>query len=322
MKSTRLCHLALLAVIVLGQAAAQAQYPVKPVRLIVPFPPGGSTDILARIHGQKLGEALGQQVIVDNRPGAAGNVGAEIAARAQPDGYTLLLANIDQAISVSVYDKLTYSFVRDLEPVTLLASTPLTLMVNASVPVKSVKELIAFARVRPNQLSYSAPGSGSAGHLAGVLFSQLADLRMVHVSFKGGAPAMLAVVSGEVALGFPSTATALPYMKSGRVRGLAVTSAQRLPSARDIPTVTEAGLPGYEIGLWAGLLAPAGTPRDVIARLHAESIRVLAFPDVRERLDAAALTPIGTTPEQFGAYIRREVEKWAKVVKASGVRAE
>ena len=322
MTSMRLGCLALLAVVYAMHAAAQAQYPVKPVRLIVPFPPGGSTDTLARIVGQKLAETLGQQVIVDNRPGAAGNIGAEIAAKAPPDGYTLLVGNLDQAISVSVYQKLNYSLVKDLAPVTLLAYTPLVVAVHASLPTKSLKELFALARARPNELGVSSPGVGSAGHLAAELLCQMAGVKMAQVPYKGGAPATIALLTGEVAVGFPAFTTALQYMKSGRLRSLAVSSAQRVASAPDVPTVIEAGLPGYEVVLWAGLYAPAGASKDVIALLNREAVNVLRARDVRERLDAAGLTPVGTTPEQFGAHVRAEIEKWGKVVRAAGIRPQ
>ena len=322
MTSMRLGCLALFALVYAMHAAAQAQYPVKPVRLIVPFPPGGSSDTLARMVGQKLGETLGQQVIVENRPGAAGNIGAEVAAKAPPDGYTLLVGNLDQAISVSVYDRLNYNLVKDLAPVTLLSYTPLVVTVHSSLPAKSLKELVALAKARPDQLAFSSPGTGSAGHLAAVMLCQMAGVRMTHVAYKGGAPATLALMTGEVAVGFPALATVLQYMRSGRLRGLAVTGAKRMASAPDVPTVSEAGLPGYEVVLWAGLFAPGGTPKDIISLLHRESVNVLKLRDVRERLDAVGLTPVGTTAEQFGAYLRAEIEKWGKVVKAAGVRAE
>ena len=322
MTSRRLGYLAVVAVVCAMHTAAQAQYPVKPVRVIVPFPPGGSTDILARIVGQRLGDTLGQQVIIENRPGAAGNIGAEITAKAPPDGYTLLVGNLDQAISMSVYDRLNYSLTKDLAPVTWLAYTPLVVTVHSSLPTKSLKELVGLAKARPSQLAVSSPGTGSAGHLAAELLCQMAGVKMNHVPYKGGAPATMALMTGEVAVGFPALATVLPYMKSGKVRGLAVTSAERMAAARDVPTVGEAGLAGYEVVLWAGLFAPGGTPKDIIAVLNRESVSALKLREVRERLEAAGLTPVGNTAEQFGAYVRSEVEKWGKIVRAAGVRAE
>lgn len=303
-------------------APALAQYPNRPVRLIVPFPPGGSSDTLARIVGQKLGEALGQQVIVDNRPGASGTIGGEAAAKAPPDGYTLLLGNLDQALSVSLGRRLNYSLLRDLAPVTQLAFTPLVVTVHSSLPAKSIKELVGLAKARPNELDYSSAGTGGAGHLAGVLFSQMAVVRMTHVPFKGGAPATIALVTGEVAVGFPALPTALQYIKTRRLRGLGVSSAQRMASAPDIPTVGEAGLRGYELALWAGLFVPAGTPPAVIDVLQREAVNVVKTREGRERLEAAGLTPVGTTSEKFGSYVRSEIEKWRKVVKTAGIRVD
>ncbi len=305
-----------------GGAAAQPQYPGRPVRLIVPFPPGGGTDTLARILGQKLTEALGQQVVIDNRPGAGTNIGAEIAAKAPPDGYTVLMGNIAHAINVTLYAKLSYDLVRDFAPVTLLASTPNILVVHPSVPARSAKELIALAKARPGQLDYASSGGGSSAHLAAELFNSMAGVKMTHVPYKGGGPAVIALVGGQCSVGFATTPSVLPQVKSGKLRGLAVTSAQRSASTPDLPTLSEAGVPGYDAGTWYGLLVPTGTPKEIIARLHAESTRQLRQPDVRERLDATGFEPIGNTPEEFGAYIRSEIEKWSKVVKASGARAD
>jgi tripartite-type tricarboxylate transporter receptor subunit TctC len=305
-----------------GTAAAQAQYPNRPVRLVVPFPPGGGSDTLARILGPKLSEALGQQVVIDNRPGAGANIGAEVAAKTPPDGYTLLMGNVAHAINVSLYSKLNYDLVRDFAPVSLLASTPNIVVVHPSVPVRSVKELIALAKARPGQLDVASSGAGSSAHLAGELFNSLAGTKMNHVPYKGGGPAVIALVGGQVSVGFATTPSVIQHVKSGKLRGLAVTSAKRSPSTPELPTVSEAGLKGYEAGTWYGMLVPAGTPKDVISRLHAESVKLLALADVKQRLDATGFESIGTTPEQFGAYIRSEVEKWGKVVRAAGVRVE
>jgi tripartite-type tricarboxylate transporter receptor subunit TctC len=314
--------LVLLALVPATRVDAQAQYPAKTVRLIVPFPPGGSTDTLGRILAQRLSETLGQQIVVENRPGAAGNIGAEFTARSAPDGYTLLVGNLDQAISVSVYERLNYSLARDLAPVTLLAFTPLVVTVHASLPARSIKDLVALARARPDELAFSSPGPGSAGHLAGVLFSQMAAVTMGHIPFKGGAPATLALMTGEVAVGFPALTTALPYMTAGKVRGLAVSSTERAGTAPGVPTVSESGLAGYEVLLWAGLFAPAATPRDIVSLLNRESSSLVKARETKERLDAAGLTPVGGTPEQFGTFLRAEIEKWGGVVRAAGVRAE
>ena len=303
-------------------APANAQYPAKPIRLIVPFPPGGGTDTLARIYGQKLGETAGQQVIIDNRPGGGTNIGAEIAAKAPPDGYTVLMGNVSHAINVTLYSRLNYDLVKDFAPISLLASTPNILVVHPSVPVKSVKELIALARARPGQLDYASSGSGSSAHLAAELFDNMAGVKMNHIPYKGGGPAVVALVGGQCSVGFATTPSVISHVKSGRMRGLAVTSAERSSSTPELPTISEAGVAGYEAGTWYGVLVPTGTSREIVARLHAESVKLLKLPDVKTRLDTAGFEPIGNTPEQFGTYIRTEIEKWGKVVKTSGARAD
>ena len=322
MKRIHCVCLIALGVTLAGIAPALAQYPNKPVRLVLPFPPGGGTDTLGRVVGAKLSEALGQQVVIENRPGAGANIGAEVVAKSLPDGYTLLMGNIIHAINVSLYGKLGYDLVRDLAPVSLLASTPNIVVVHPSVPAKSVKELIALAKARPGQLDVASSGSGSSAHLAGELFNNMAGTKMTHVPYKGGGPAVIALIGGEVSVGFATTPSVINHVKSGKLRGLAVTSAQRSPSAPDLPTVSEAGLPGFEVVGWYGLLVPSGTSGGIVSRLHAESVKLLKLPDVKDRLDATGFEPIGTTPEQFGAYIRSEIAKWAKVVKASGVRVD
>lgn len=299
-----------------------ADYPTKPVRLIVPFPPGGGSDTLARIAGPKLGEVLGQQVVIDNRPGGGTNIGAEIAAKSQPDGHTLLMGNVSHAINATLYSKLNYNLVKDFAPITLLASTPNIVVVHPSVAAKSLKELIALARAQPDKLNYASSGSGSSAHLAAELFNSMAGVKMNHVPYKGGGPAVIALVGGQCEVGFATTPSVIQHVKSGKMRGLAVTSAQRSPSTPDLPTVSEAGVPGYEAGTWYGFLVPAGTPKAVVARLHGESVKLLKAPEVKERLDAAGFEPYGTTPAEFGTYIRLEVAKWAKVVKAAGVKAD
>jgi tripartite-type tricarboxylate transporter receptor subunit TctC len=305
-----------------GIATAQVQYPTKPIRFILPFPPGGGSDAFARIFGPKLSEVLGQPVVIENRPGAGANIGAEVAAKTPPDGHTLLLGNVAHAINVSLYSKLNYDLVRDFDCVSLLASTPNIVVVHPSVPAKSLKELIALAKSRPGELNVASSGAGSSAHLAGELFNGMAGIKMNHVPYKGGGPAVIALVGGEVSVGFATTPSVVQHVKSGKLRGLAVTSAQRSPATPDLPTVSEAALKGYEAGTWYGLLVPAGTPKDVISRLHAESVKLLALPDVKQRLDATGFEPIGTTPERFAAYIRSEIEKWTKVVRSAGVRAD
>jgi tripartite-type tricarboxylate transporter receptor subunit TctC len=314
--------LAAAAISLLAIVPTQAQYPNKPVRLILPFPPGGAIDTLARILGPRLSEALGQQVVMENRPGAAGNIGAEIVAKSPPDGYTVLMGAIPIAISVSVYSKLGYDLVKDFAPVTLLASTPNVVVVHPSVPAKSVKELIALAKARPGQLDFASSGSGGSPHLAGALFNNLAGTKMNHIPYRGGGPAVIALIAGECSVGFATAPSVIHHIKSGRLRGLAVTSTQRAPLVPELPTVIEAGIPGYEAGAWQGLLVPTGTPREIILRLEAESSKVLKLPEVKERLDATGLTPIGSTPEEFGAYLRSEIEKWGKVARSVGMRVE
>lgn len=303
-------------------AVAQAQYPVRPVRLIVPFPPGGGSDTLARIVSPKLSEVLGQQLVIDNRPGGGTNIGAEIAAKSLADGYTILMGNVSHAINVTLYQKLGYDLVRDFTPVTLLASTPNILVVHPSVQAKTVKELIALAKSQPGKLDYASSGSGSSAHLAAELFSSMAGIRMNHIPYKGGGPAVVALVGGQCQVGFATTPSVIQHIKSGKMRGLAVTSAQRSPSTPDLPTVSEAGVKGYEAGTWYGFLVPSGTSKSVVARLHDESVRALKAPDVKSRLDTAGFDAYGTSPAEFGAYIRAEIAKWAKVVRAAGVHVD
>ena len=301
---------------------AQAQYPVRPIRLVVPFPPGGGTDTMARAIGPKLGEALGQQVVPENRGGAGANIGAEIAAKSPPDGYTLMLATITNAIGASLYTRLNYNLVRDFAPITQLATTPHILVVHPSVPVKSVKEFIAFAKARPGELTYSSSGNGSAAHLAGELFNSLTGVKTVHVPYKGGGPSMIALVGGEVSLAFATMPSAINYVRAGRLRGLAVTTAKRSPSTPELPTIAETGVAGYEAGSWYGLSAPAGTPKEIIGRLHAETIKVVALPDVKERLFNAGFEVVTSSPEQFGEFTRTEIQKWGKLVKAAGLKVD
>lgn len=301
---------------------AQASYPSKAVRLIVPYPPGGGTDTMARTLGQKLTETLGQQVIVDNRPGGGANIGAELAAKSPPDGYTLLMCTIAHATAGSLYRKLGYDVLRDFTPVSLLATTPHILVTHPSLPAKSVKELIALAKARPNELVYSSSGSGTPAHLAGELFKHMAGVSMVHVPYKGGGPSVVALLSGEVALAFATTPSVIGHVKAGRLRAIAVTTAKRSVATPDLPTISELGLKGYDVGSWYGLLAPAGTQKEIVARLNADAHKVLRLPDVKQRLDASGFEALTSTPEEYGAFLRGEVEKWAKVVKAAGIRAD
>src|SRR5258706_11675379 len=294
-------------------------YPTKPVRLIVPYT-GGNTDTTARIFGQKLGERLGQQVVIDDRPGAGANIGAEIAARAAPDGYVLFYLSLSRAINASLYHKLNYDLVKDFAPIALLISSPYILTVHPSVPARSVKELIALAKARPGQLNYAS--SGSTSHLAFEFLSTLARVKMNHIPYKSGAPATVAIISGQVEVALASASASMPHIKAGRLRGLGISSGQRSPQAPEMPTIGEADVPGDDVSAWHGIAAPAGTPKEIITRLNTEALTLLKLPDVIERYRAVDSDPLGSTPEQFGAHIRSEIQKWAKVVKDSGAVAD
>jgi len=304
-------------------AANAAAYPDKPIRMLVGFAAGGGTDTTARAIGQPLSEALGQQVIVDNRPGAAGNIAADITAHSVPDGYTILMGTIAAlAINPSLYQKLPFDPIKDFEPISLAVSSMNVLVVHPSVAAKNVKELIALAKAQSGKLTYGSSGVGGAGHLAGVLFDQLAGTKMIHVPYKGGAPAIIALVSGEVNMVFATAETAVPQVKAGKIRALGVTTAKRSALLPDLPTIAEGGLPGYEANNWYGLLAPAKTPAAIVERLNREVVKVLNMPNVKEQLFRSGLDASPSTPKEFGAYIKSEMAKWSKVVKASGAKAE
>ena len=303
-----------------ASAPAFSQYPAKSIRLIVPFAAGSANDIVARIVAAPMSDALGRQVVVDNRPGAAGNLGAEIAAKSPPDGYTLLLANISHAISMTLYDKLGYDLLKDFTPVSLLASGSFLLALHPSVPARSVKDLIAVARARPEQLNVGVSGAGII--LAAELFKSMAGVRMTSVNYKSSPQTVTGLISGEVSLGFPATSVALPHVKAGRLRGLAVTSSQRAPIAPDIPSVSEAGLRGYEATPWYGLMVHVGTAAEIITRLHAEAAQALNRADVKEHFGVTDMAPMGSTPDRFGSYIRNEIAKWGKVIKTASLRPE
>jgi len=311
------------AVAMTGAGAAWSQaYPAKTIRLVAPFPPGGGTDIIARLLAQKLSEGLGVQVIVDNRGGAGGTIGTDILAKSPPDGYTIGLVSGSHGINPSLYKKLPYDTLRDFSSITMAAIGPALLVVHPSVPAKNVKELIALANAAPQQLTYASPGSGTPPHLGAELFRTMAGIQFVHVPYKGNAQVMTDLIAGQVALSFPVIAAVLPHVKSGRLRGLAVSSRERAGVLPDMPTISESGLPGYESASWYALLAPAGVQPAVISRLHQEAVRVLQLPDVRERLRAQSLDTVGNRPEELTATIKTEMEKWARVVKLSGARAE
>ena len=310
----------------LGNQAARGQqpaYPVKAIRIIVPFAAGGATDILARAIGQKLTEAFGQPVIVDNRPGAGGNIGTDMAAKAAPDGYTLVMGGVGpNAINAALYPKLPYDPVNDFAPVVHVANVTNVLVVHPSLPAKSVAELIALARARPGKLTHASSSPGSAGHLAGEMMKIMAHIDMVTVNYKGSGPALIDLISGQVDLMFDNMPPCLPHIRSGKLRALAVSNAERTSVLPDLPTVAESGLRGFDAGSWFGILAPAGTQPDIVNRLNAVIVKSLTTPELRERLTSQGATPVGGTPEQFGRHIRSEIDKWAKVIKAANVHVE
>ncbi|HEY5861743.1 MAG TPA: tripartite tricarboxylate transporter substrate binding protein, partial [Casimicrobiaceae bacterium] len=304
-------------------ASTQTPYPTKPVRVVVPFPAGGTTDILARAASQKLSETWGQQALVDNRPGAGGNIGAELVAKAPPDGYTLLMGTVGtHAINASLYPKMPYDHVKDFAPVILVAGVPNVLVVHPSLPVNSVQELIAYAKANPGKLNFASSGSGTSIHLSGELFKVMTGVQMTHIPYKGSAPALTDLVGGQVQLMFDNLPSSLAFIKAGKLRALAVTSAQRSPALPDVPTVAESGVPGFEASSWFGLLAPAGTPRDIVTKINADTQKWLASPDAKDKLAAQGAAAAGGSPEDFAKHIQAETAKWARVVKESGAKVE
>ena len=315
--------MALLATSLLGLSGASfAQYPERPIRLIVPFSPGGGTDLTARLISQRLPTALGRQVVVDNRPGGAANIGTELVARADPDGYTLLLGSLSNTVNVSLFPKLQLNPVNNFEPVSLLVTVPLMLVVHPSLPVSSVKDLIALARAKPGQLNYSSGGLGTANHVGGELFKYTAKVQIAHVPYKGGGPALVDLIAGHVQIFFGTMTLTRDHVRSGRLRALATTGAARSPGAPELPTVAEAGLPGFEVGAWYGVLAPLGTPRSIVSKLSEELGRIMRAPDVSDLLRTQGIEPVGNTPEEFARYLRAEIDKWSKIVKESDLRAD
>jgi tripartite-type tricarboxylate transporter receptor subunit TctC len=314
---------AALVVLVQGQAFSQQRYPSKPIRMIVPYPSGGSTDIVSRVLAQKLGENLKQSVIVDNRPGASGNIAAEVAAKAAPDGYTLLVGvPSTQTINMSLYSKLSYDPVRDFAPITLIATTPLMLVVNLSLPVKSVRELIALAKSDPGALTFASAGSGGTTHLAGELFKSMTGIKMTHVPYKGSPPALTDLLGQRVSLTFDAIPLYLPYVKAGKLKALAVTSAKRSRLVADLPTIAEAGIPGYEMTMWASVVVPAGTPLSIVGTLNTEIGKVLRSRDVHDYLSNVGWDPVANSPEEFSVFMSNERVKWAKVIKESGAHVD
>lgn len=312
-----------LALVLALPAAAQEKYPTRPVRFVVPYAAGGSTDTLARTIGVKLSEYLGEQVIVDNRPGASGDIGMQLVARAAPDGYTIVLGYIaNLAIGPSLYDRMPYDPVKDFEPITQVAGASNIIVVHPSVPAKTFKEFIAYAKANPKKVNFASAGVASVGHLTGELLNGMAGIDMVHVPYKGSGQAISDLVGGHVKVMISGMASTLPHVRSGKLRGLATTGLKRTPATPDIPTVAESGFPGFEASSWFGVLAPAKTPKPIINRLHADIVRSLKQPEVEKKLEAVGFEIVGSTPEQFAAYIKSEIKKWEKVVKVSGAKPE
>jgi tripartite-type tricarboxylate transporter receptor subunit TctC len=305
-------------------AAAQgaANYPSKPIRYIVGYTPGGTADMLARAVGQKLTEAWGQQVIVENRPGAGTNIGTELAAKSPPDGYTLFMPTVANAINPTLYPKLTYDPIRDFAYIMNFAKVPGILVVHPSVPAKNAKELIALAKARPNELRHGSTGIGSPHHLAGEIFKTMSGIKMIHVPYKGATPAIADVIAGHIEIYFGAMVSTLPHARNGRLRALGVTSVKRVDAAKDVATLDEQGLKGFETGSWFGMAVPAATPRDIISKLHAEAARSIAAPELRQRMSAEGAEFVGDTPEQFTAFFKSELSKWGKAVKASGAKVD
>lgn len=300
-------------------AVVQAQsYPSKPVRVVVPYPPGGPTDIVARVLFQQVAESMGQQFLIDNRAGAGGNIGAEAVAKAPADGYTLLIGTTAHAINMALFKSLNYDVQKDLAPVSLLTQGPLVLVTHPQFPAHSVKELIEMAKAKPGSLNFASSGNGQSTHLSAELFNSMAGTKMVHVPYKGSAPALSDLMSGQVGIMFDTTLSAMPFVKAGKLKALGVTSLQRTAAAPDVPTIAESGLPGYEVFAWNGVLVPTGTPKAIIAQLNEEIRKAMLLPQVRDKFSAQGFAASWNTPEQFGVFVRNEVDKWARTVKASG----
>ena len=304
------------------RAADGSVYPARPIRLISPFTPGGGNDLVSRAVGLAVSRSIGQSIVVDNRPGANTIVGMELVAKAAPDGYTLIMTSSTQAINATLYPKLPYDSIGSFSPVCLVGSSPLIIAVPPSSPIKTVAELIAAAKTKPGELTYPSAGTGNATHLGGELFATMAGITLTHVPYKGSGPGLTDLAAGRLAVAFSTALSVVPFVKSGRLRAIAVTGSARSSFVPELPTVAESGLPGYEASTWYGVLAPAATPRAIVTRLNAEIVKALALPEVRERLVAQGIDPIGNTPAQFAAYLQSEIGKWAKVIKATGVKAE
>jgi len=322
MKTTRNAFAGLVLALVAGAVVAQ-QWPSKPIKWVVPFAPGGTTDILARTIGEKLSVTLGQPIIVDNKPGAGGGVGADQVAKSPADGYTIMGGTIStHAINASLYSNLPYDPVRDFAPITLIVRVPNMLVVNPELPAKDVRELIALLKASPGKYSFASSGNGTSQHLSGELFKTMTGVEMQHIPYRGSPPALADVVGGQVAMTFDNITTAWPLVKGGKLRALAVTTAKRSPIAPDVPTLAESGLPGYEIGSWQGVFAPAGVSTEIVKRLNTEIVRIINAPDVRQKLVDMGAEPAPNTPEEFAAMVKAEVAKWADVVRKSGAKVD
>ena len=313
--------LALIGLVSAGLVSAQS-YPARQVRIVVPFPPGGTSDILARTIGTRLAAPLGQPVVVENRPGAGGNIAADHVAKSAPDGYTLIMGTSSLAISQSLYSKLTYNLLQDFAPITQAVNYTNLLVVHPSAGVKSVDELLKLARAKPGSLSYGTAGNGTPPHMTGELFKAYTSVNIVHIPYKGGAPAIADLIAGQIPMMFDNVPPLLPHVRAGKIQALAVTSLARIAVLPDVPTLHELGLKDFDAVGWNGLLAPAGTPRDIVARLNTEVVRVLRIPEVRDQLTSQGADIVGNSPEQFAAWIRAEVKKWAEVVKVSGAKID
>ncbi|MBI4293087.1 MAG: tripartite tricarboxylate transporter substrate binding protein [Betaproteobacteria bacterium] len=311
--------------VLLGISVAWCQslpYPNRPIHVIVPFPPGGAVDPIARSIGQKLEQAWGQPVLVDNKPGAATIIGADFVAKAAPDGYTMILVATSFSVNPTAYSKLPFDPVKDFTPISLVSRLPLLLAVNPQLPVKSVKELIDHLKAKPGQVNFSSIGNGSTQHLAAELFRSMAGVNMVHVPYKGSGPSMMSVVSGETSVTFESVFLLTPQIKAGKLRALAAAGTHRSPLAPDLPTASESGLPGFNVASWVGFLGPAGIPRDVVQKWHREMSRIMQLPEIRDRQISQGLEPVGSTPEYFAEFIKTEIAKWGKVVKQAGIKLD
>ena len=306
----------------LGQRAWAQDYPSKPIRFVIPYPAGGPTDILGRVVGQKLSENIGQPVVIENKPGASGMIGAEQVARAKPDGYTILVNASIHVINPSLYSKMAFDAVKDFAPVTQLASVPLVLVVSPSVPANSVGELIGLAKASPGKLNFASSGVGAAPHLAGELLKSMTGTDIVHVPYKGSSPAITDVVAGHVTMMIDSMPSSMGQVKAGNLKVLGVSTAKRTPALPDVPTIAESGVPGFDVATWYGVWAPAGTPGDIVGKLQAEIAKVLQQPEIREKYADLGAEPVGSTPEQFDAYCRSELTRWAQVVKISGAKLD